>query len=140
MNKERPKIGIGVIILRFGKVLLGERMSSHGAGTFTLPGGHLEFGESFENTARREVKEETGLKKLIIKGVVSISNDLSYNKHYVTVGILTESTKGDPVDVEPTKTKNWQEKPAMSCITIPKICYKICYKNRNIFHLVLRSG
>ncbi len=83
-------------------------MSSHGAGTFTLPGGHLEFGESFKDTARREVKEETGLKSLMIKGVISISNDLSYNKHYVTIGILTESTKGDPVDVEPTKTKNWQ--------------------------------
>jgi 8-oxo-dGTP diphosphatase len=56
----RPQVGVGVIIVRDGKILLGLRRS-HGAGTWALPGGHLEWGETVESCARREVKEETGL-------------------------------------------------------------------------------
>jgi len=58
---QRPLIGIGVIIIRAGKILLGKRRNTHGAGSWCCPGGHLEYGESFESCARLEVKEETGL-------------------------------------------------------------------------------
>ncbi|MFZ1736027.1 MAG: NUDIX domain-containing protein [Candidatus Moraniibacteriota bacterium] len=107
-DKDRPKVGIGIIVMRAGKILIGERLSSHGAQTFQSPGGHLEFGESFEETAMREVEEETGLKDIIIKGVVSIGNDRAYDKHYVSIGILAESLSGNPYDAEPHGSKNWQ--------------------------------
>src|SRR4051812_40215675 len=100
MDKERPKVGIGVIITRNGKILVGERTGNHGAGTFMIPGGHLEFGESFEETALREAEEETGLTDMKVKGVVSIGNDIAYGKHYVSIGVLVESPSGEPTDPE----------------------------------------
>lgn len=104
-QKERPYVGIGVIVIRNGKILLGERLHSHGSGELQIVGGHLEFEESFEETAKREVTEETGLENIEIKGVVSIGNDIAYNKHYVSIGILAESNVGEPYDAEPKKVK-----------------------------------
>ncbi len=57
----KPKVGIGVMILKDGKVLLGKRKGSHGAGQYAFPGGHLEYMESFEDCARRETREECGI-------------------------------------------------------------------------------
>ena len=56
-----PRVGIGVLIFKEQKILLGKRIMSHGSGTWSPPGGHLEFRESFEECAIREVNEETGL-------------------------------------------------------------------------------
>ncbi len=54
---ERPKVGVGVIVVKEGKVLLLQRKNSHGSGTWCFPGGHLEYGESLEECAKREVLE-----------------------------------------------------------------------------------
>lgn len=108
IRKERPKVGIGVLIVRDGKILLGERIGSFGSGTFSLPGGHLEFGESLEETAAREVREETGLENVTIKDLFSVSNDIAYDKHFVTLCFLAESAEGEPFPAEPEKCRVWQ--------------------------------
>ena len=55
------QVGVGVLVLRDGRVLLGLRRGAHGAGTWALPGGHLEFNETVAACATRETLEETGL-------------------------------------------------------------------------------
>ena len=59
--QERPRVGMGVLIVRDNRVLLGRRRGSHGAGFYAAPGGHVEAGETLAACARREVWEETGL-------------------------------------------------------------------------------
>lgn len=109
MNENNVQVGVGVIILRDGRVLLGERQGSHGAGTWALPGGHLEFGESVEACARRETEEETGLRLSDITPA-PYTNDVmpSEGKHYVTVFVLAHALPGEAQRMEPNKCKEWR--------------------------------
>jgi len=104
-----PIVGVGVIILRNGRVLLGERIGSHGSGTWALPGGHLEFGETVEQCAVREAMEETGLELQDVKaGPYSSDLFASEQKHYVTLFVVSSSSEGEPETLEPTKCSRWQ--------------------------------
>ena len=57
-----PKVGVGTIIKSKDKVLLLKRKNAHGDGTWAFIGGHLEFNESPEECARREVLEEINIR------------------------------------------------------------------------------
>lgn len=102
--EKRPYIGIGCFVFRDGKFLSGCRKGAHGDGTWSVPGGHLEFGESFEETASREVFEETGLKiKNIRFGAVTNDYFEEENKHYVTIWMLSDWDSGEAQILEPEK-------------------------------------
>ena len=107
MNRQnQAKVGVGVIIIRDGRILLGERHGSHGAGTWALPGGHLEFGESILSCARREVREETGL---VVSSVsnAAFTNDIfeKEGKHYITLFVVADKWRGEPIVMEPDKCR-----------------------------------
>ena len=104
---ERPRVGVGVVIVKEGKVLLGERIKGHGSGTWMIPGGHLEFGETLEECALREAAEETGLTDLEVKGLICVYNERDYGKHYLNVGMLLEWKSGEPYAAEPEKSGSW---------------------------------
>ncbi|WP_437985827.1 nucleotide triphosphate diphosphatase NUDT15 [Sorangium sp. So ce117] len=103
---ERPLVGVGVMLVRDGRVLLARRRGSHGDGSYSWCGGHLELGESFEDCAIREVREESGLvvKKL---SFLCLSNILAYDKHYVDIQLLAEEFDGEPEEREPHKIAGW---------------------------------
>lgn len=109
MNSNRPLVGVGAIVLRNGLVLLGQRLGSHGAGTWALPGGHLEFGESVEACALREVQEETGLEIQNLAPAAYTSDVFAADgKHYVTLFVVATSNSGDPTTREPEKCSGWR--------------------------------
>ncbi len=108
MNETRPLIGIGVVVEKDSKILVGKRLSGHGAGTYQIPGGHLEHGETFEECSQREVMEETGL-TIGTLTLVSISNDIAYEKHYVSLGMHATWESGIPHahEIEIASEWNW---------------------------------
>lgn len=57
----RPIVGIGIVVIKGDQVLLCRRGKPPNLGSWTLPGGAQELGESCEDAARRELLEETGL-------------------------------------------------------------------------------
>ena len=115
--KKKPGVGFGVMLLRDGKILLGKRHGDpakadselHGEGTWTMPGGKLEFQESFEGGVAREVLEETGIavNPRTLK-LVSVSNDMVADAHFVTVGFHCADFKGEPRVMEPDEITEWK--------------------------------
>ncbi|KAI8351052.1 NUDIX hydrolase domain-like protein [Mortierella sp. GBAus27b] len=105
------QVGVGVLIMHDRKVLVGKRIGSHGANTWQLAGGHLEFGETFEECAVREASEETGLQldTTSVKFVTANNNVMNdIDRHYVTVFVAASAT-GDAVPkiMEPLKCNRW---------------------------------
>jgi 8-oxo-dGTP diphosphatase len=104
----RPGVGVGVIIIKDGKVLLGKRKNAHGDGTWCCPGGHLEFKEDIEACAHREVFEETGLRiKNIKMGPYTNDKFEKEGKHYVTLFVIAEYKSGELELKEPEKCERW---------------------------------
>jgi len=103
--EERPKVGIGVLIMHNGKALLIKRKSILGTGTWCFPGGKLEFGESFEECAKREIKEEVNLNIDKLE-FISLANDIAYGNHYITIGLKASEVKGEPSIGEPEKAED----------------------------------
>jgi 8-oxo-dGTP diphosphatase len=97
--------------MRRGRVLLGRRRGSHGEGYYAAPGGHIEFGESFEQAARREVSEETGLEiaelRLLSVGNYVFKRD-DGERHYIDVDFVCEAPAGEPQLTEPEKCDGWE--------------------------------
>lgn len=107
----RPHIGIGVILLNpAGQVLIGKREGSH-APYWSIPGGYLEPGESFESAAIREIKEETGL-DIVKPTVLCVVNNLETYKaeglHVISVCLLAKEFSGNLAVMEPDKCSGWR--------------------------------
>jgi ADP-ribose pyrophosphatase YjhB (NUDIX family)/ribosomal protein S18 acetylase RimI-like enzyme len=106
------QVGVGVIVVRGGRVLLGRRRGAHGAGDWALPGGHLEYGETPEACAARELAEETGLRaggwrRAPYTADVIGDAMADAGHHYVTLFMLADGVTGDPQRLEPQKCDGW---------------------------------
>jgi len=95
---ERPQVGVGVIIERDGRVLLMRRQGAHGDGNWSNPGGHLEYGESIEECAVREVREEVGITVQHI-AFYAMTNDIfaGIGRHYITLWVTGQYVSGEAV-------------------------------------------
>ncbi|MFH1187622.1 MAG: NUDIX domain-containing protein [bacterium] len=109
-QKHKPKVGLGVIVVNHdGKILIGKRKNSH-APYYSIPGGHLELGETFEEGAIREVKEETDLDIKNPK-VMAVTNNLETYRneglHYISIVLFTQNFSGALKIMEPEKCEKW---------------------------------
>jgi len=114
MDKKFVRGGVGVMILnKQGQILLGKRhpvkenSAFKAEGTWTFPGGKMDFGETFENCAKREVFEETSLKLNNVK-ILSVNNNFNEHAHFVTIGLFCDDFEGTPKIMEPDEIMEWK--------------------------------
>ena len=90
MENNHPKVGVGVMLFKDGKVLLTKRKGSHGAGMHSFPGGHLEYMESFEDCAKRETMEEAGIEIQNVRFLRVMNLKTYAPKHYVDIALVAD--------------------------------------------------
>lgn len=105
--ENRPKVGVAIIVFKDDKVLLGKRLNAYGDGMYAGPGGHLEFGESFEECAKRECKEEAGIEVENARFLYILNINQHKEKHYVDIGVGVDWKSGEPQNLEPDKREGW---------------------------------
>jgi len=80
----KPEVCVGAIILRLDELLLIRRGHGPAAGEWSLPGGHLESGETLAEAVVREVAEETGL-EVICGPFVGTAELIAEAHHFVVL-------------------------------------------------------
>lgn len=126
-DSQRPKVGVAVFIWRDGKVIFYERRGSHGHGTWSIPGGHLEFGESWEECAKREAMEEVGVDITNVR-LLAVTNDIfeAEGKHYISIWLEADWLSGEPKSGEPEKVIGIEWR---SLSDLPSPLFEPCWQN-----------
>ena len=107
MDNKNIKIGCEIFLVHKGSILLGKRKNCYGQGTWALPGGHLEYGESLIECAKRELKEEIGIEAIELK-LMGIIDHIDERGHYLHVSFLLEKFLGEIKNAEPHLCEEWQ--------------------------------
>lgn len=104
---EKFHVGTHVFVFKNNKLLLGKRKNVYGAGSWGLPGGHLESGEKIGDRAKKELLEEINLKAERFE-FVCLVNDNREDQHYIQIGFLAKDIKGEVVLNEPDRCEEWK--------------------------------
>ena len=98
---DSPQSAVGAIVIRGDKVLLVKRCNPPGKGLWSIPGGCIELGETLQEAAERELKEETGVairarKPVYTFDVIDRDDQGRIRFHYVIVDLLADYVSGNP--------------------------------------------
>lgn len=102
-----PRVGVAVFVMLAGKFVMLKRTGSHGAGTWSVPGGSQEYGEHWFDTARRETLEETNV-HIENLDFLTITNDMIETQHWVTIWTIADYANGEFKVMEPHKCTDMQ--------------------------------
>jgi len=109
---QTPKIGALAVVLHQGQVLLVQRSKQPDAGLWGFPGGHVEWGETVLEAARRELFEETAvaaepLHYLDNLDLLRRDESGQVASHYLLVGVACQYQSGDPVAGDDAQDARW---------------------------------
>lgn len=127
-TSRRPVVGLATLFIKDGQILLAERKAGKRQGWMNCPGGHFEWAETFEQCAKREVLEETGM-ELLECDFLTAANGLALDEdhHYVMIYMLATKWRGMPQKMENANGNwKWYPLPGPRDGMLPTTMYAIC--------------
>ena len=110
-NSPRPVVAVGVLVRRGDEILLVQRGKPPHRGSWSIPGGHLRFGETITEAAVREVREECGIEiklrdsRLVLNRIGRTEAGIQY--HFVIIDLLADWVSGDALAGDDADAIQW---------------------------------
>ena len=97
---EFPRVGVGAIVIKDGKVLMVKRAAPPNKNLWAIPGGMLELGETLQEGAEREIFEETSIriragKPIFTFDLLERDNEGRVYFHFLIVDMEAEYLAGE---------------------------------------------
>jgi len=110
--RELPRVGVGAIVIRDGRILLVKRGSSPGKGLWAPPGGLVELGETVREAAEREILEETGItirakEAFYVFDFIDRDKEGKIKYHYVIIDFMADYLGGEPKASDDVSDARW---------------------------------
>lgn len=109
---DRPMVGVGVVVWRGPELLLIQRGKPPRRGSWSLPGGKQELGETVRETAAREVREETAVEidvthLIDVVDTITRDDDGRVRMQYTLVDFAAEWRSGEAVSGDDAMGTRW---------------------------------
>ena len=104
-----PRVAVGAVCIRDGRLLLIKRGRGVAVGSWSLPGGHVDFGELLEDAVVRELREETGLIGRT-NGLCGIAERVVGRHHFVILDYWVEVADAEAVAADDAEDVVWADR------------------------------
>jgi len=109
---QRSIVGVGAIVIKDGRVLLVQRAAPPSQGLWAIPGGSLEAGETLQQGAEREIREETGItiragEPVYAFDFLQYDDEKRLQYHFVIVDVEGEYLEGEVRAADDALAARW---------------------------------
>ncbi|MBW2108265.1 MAG: NUDIX hydrolase [Deltaproteobacteria bacterium] len=107
-----PRVGVGAFVFKDDRVLLVKRGRPPGKGLWAIPGGLVNLGETLQEAAERELREETSV-VIRARAPIHAFDMIEYDEagqirfHYVIVDVQAEYVAGEPTAADDVSEAQW---------------------------------
>jgi ADP-ribose pyrophosphatase len=129
---EGPLPAVGAVVFKDAAVLLVKRGNPPSEGSWAIPGGSVQLGESLQEAAEREILEETGVvirakSPVFVFDAIELDPDGEVKFHYVIIDLEADYLRGDPKANDDAADARWVTEKELSRLPINPVTRQLLF-------------